>query len=132
MPNQITGRLTTLASNVRFGTAYVSSSAFVCDTAAVLTLFVDNATNGTQAVGRIKFQFSPDNTSWYDASELSTVASGTIVLSTHQLTGDPQAYRFRVPVTDNYFRVQYQKLASAAGGLQTGGTLSISVVDGLS
>jgi hypothetical protein len=121
LQSQLVGAAQVIVTNGEYGTAYAAST--VRDTTRVefVTLFVTNgATNG-----RIRFEFSPNNVTYFPAGEISTTAAGTVVASTQNLTASV-SYRFRIPVTDNFFRVAYQRSEAT-----TGGTLTISLVDGV-
>ena len=120
----ITGKPVSILSDSSAGTAFASSTAFPCDRATMLTVYVQSGTVN------VKWQFSPDNSAWYDqALENGTPAvGGDSVLPTHDLLGAAQNYRFRIPVCDNFFRMQYKRQAS----LSADGTLAVWVSDGLS
>lgn len=83
-------------------------------------------TIGSLNDGRIKVEFSPDNTTWYQETEAATLTAGVLadtnVVHAYAAAGN---YRISVPIKDRYIRI------SAIGtGTVTDSSMAITAVIG--
>jgi len=105
-----TSDVKTLRQAAELTTSYVASNSVGCKGYSRASLLID-LTLGSLTDARIKIQFSPDNSNWYDETDTNVAGHASIE---HVFTASGK-YCLPVELADQYIRIQARGTGTVTG-----------------